>query len=117
MLVLTIREEGINDGGFTATLNFAGGNSYPITVTDPFSNQEEKQLEWYFEEWLVFPTLDTNKAQEAANSVQTYGENLFKQVFKSNLNSYGEYRRLRDSLAQIEIVIESQSLEFQSLHW
>ncbi|MFM6063075.1 MAG: CHAT domain-containing protein, partial [Microcystis panniformis] len=28
-----------------------------------------------------------------------------------------EYRRLRDSLAQIEIVIESQSLEFQSLHW
>lgn len=46
MLVLTIREEGINDGGFTATLNFDSGNSYPITVTDPFTNQEEKDLEW-----------------------------------------------------------------------
>ncbi|MFM6632716.1 MAG: CHAT domain-containing protein [Microcystis panniformis] len=117
MLVLTIREEGINDGGFTASLNFAGGNSYPITVTDPFTNQEEKQLEWYFEEWLVFPTLDTDKAQKAANSVQNYGENLFKQVFQSNLNAYGEYRDLRKQLSQLQIIIESQSPEFQALHW
>ncbi len=117
MLVLTIREEGINDGGFTATLNFDSGNSYPITVTDPFTNQEEKQLEWYFEEWLVFPTLDTDKAQKAANSVQNYGENLFKQVFQSNLNAYGEYRDLRKQLSQLQIIIESQSPEFQALHW
>ncbi|MFM6409610.1 MAG: tetratricopeptide repeat protein [Microcystis sp.] len=117
MLVLTIREEGINDGGFTASLNFDSGNSYPITVTDPFTNQEEKDLEWYFEEWLVFPTLDTDKAQKAANSVQNYGENLFKQVFQSNLNAYGEYRDLRKQLSQLQIIIESQSPEFQALHW
>ncbi|MCA2721904.1 MULTISPECIES: tetratricopeptide repeat protein [unclassified Microcystis] len=117
MLVLTIREEGINDGGFTASLNFDSGNSYPITVTDPFTNQEEKDLEWYFEEWLVFPTLDTDKAQKAANSVQNYGENLFKQVFQSNLNAYGEYRDLRKQLGQLQIIIESQSPEFQALHW
>ncbi|MCZ8120525.1 MAG: tetratricopeptide repeat protein [Microcystis sp. LE18-22.4A] len=117
MLVLTIREEGINDGGFTATLNFDSGNSYPITVTDPFTNQEEKDLEWYFEEWLVFPTLETDKAQKAANSVQNYGENLFKQVFQSNLNAYGEYRDLRKQLSQLQIIIESQSPEFQALHW
>jgi hypothetical protein len=47
MLFLTIREEGINDSGFTASLNFDDGNSYPITITDSFTNQEEKQLEWY----------------------------------------------------------------------
>ncbi|MDB9391878.1 CHAT domain-containing tetratricopeptide repeat protein, partial [Microcystis aeruginosa] len=117
MLVLTIREEGINYGGFTATLNFDSGNSYPITVTDPFTNQEEKDLEWYFEEWLVFPTLGTDKAQKAANSVQNYGENLFKQVFQSNLNAYGEYRDLRKQLSQLQIIIESQSPEFQALHW
>ncbi|MBD2621647.1 tetratricopeptide repeat protein [Microcystis flos-aquae FACHB-1344] len=117
MPVLTIREEGINDGGFTATLNFDSGNSYPITVTDPFTNQEEKDLEWYFEEWLVFPTLETDKAQKAANSVQNYGENLFKQVFQSNLNAYGEYRDLRKQLSQLQIIIESQSPEFQALHW
>ncbi len=117
MLVLTIREEGINDGGFTASLNFDSGNSYPITVTDPFTNQEEKDLEWYFEKWLVFPTLGTDKAQKAANSVQNYGENLFKQVFQSNLNAYGEYRDLRKQLSQLQIIIESQSPEFQALHW
>ncbi|MCA2939546.1 MAG: tetratricopeptide repeat protein [Microcystis sp. M113S1] len=117
MLVLTIREEGMNDGGFTASLNFDSGNSYPITVTDPFTNQEERQLEWYFEEWLVFPTLDRDKAQKAANSVQNYGENLFKQVFQSNLNAYGEYRDLRKQLSQLQIIIESQSPEFQALHW
>jgi len=117
MLVLTIREEGMNDGGFTASLNFDSGNSYPITVTDPFTNQEEKQLEWYFEEWLVFPTLDRDKAQKAANSVQNYGENLFKQVFQTNLNAYGEYRDLQKQLSQLQIIIESQSPEFQALHW
>ncbi|TRU23773.1 MAG: tetratricopeptide repeat protein [Microcystis aeruginosa Ma_QC_B_20070730_S2] len=117
MLVLTIREEGMNDGGFTASLNFDSGNSYPITVTDPFTNQEEKDLEWYFEEWLVFPTLETDKAQKAANSVQNYGENLFKQVFQNNLNAYGEYRDLRKQLSQLQIIIESQSPEFQALHW
>ena len=84
MLVLTIREEGINDGCFTASLNFDSGNSYPITVTDPFTNQEEKQLEWYFEEWLVFPTLDRDKAQKAANSVQNYGKTYLNRFFVEN---------------------------------
>jgi hypothetical protein len=41
MLVLTIREEEINDGGFTASLNFDDGNSYPITITDPFTNKKK----------------------------------------------------------------------------
>jgi hypothetical protein len=40
-----------------------------------------------------------------------------KQVFQSNLNAYGEYRDLRKQLSQLQIIIESQSPEFQALHW
>jgi hypothetical protein len=117
MPVLTIREEQLTDGGFTATLNFDGDNSYEITVTEPFTPQQEQQLEWYFEQWLEIPWLDTVKAESAATSVQSYGENLFEQVFKSNFDAYGEYRDLRKQLSQLQIVIESKSPEFQGFHW
>ncbi|MGK7876700.1 MAG: tetratricopeptide repeat protein [Xenococcaceae cyanobacterium] len=117
MTVLTIREQQQTDTEFTATLNFDSGSSYDITVKDPFTPKQEQELEWYFEEWLVFPMLSTVKANRAANSVQTYGENLFEQVFKSDFDAYGEYRDLRGKLSQLQIVIESQSPEFQGLHW
>ena len=117
MTVLTIREQQQTDTGFTATLNFDSGNSYNIIVKDPFTPKQEQELEWYFEEWLVYPMLSTVKANRAANSVQTYGENLFEQVFKSDFNAYGEYHNLRGKLSELRIVIESQSPEFQGLHW
>ncbi len=117
MPILTIREEELTDQGFVATLNFDSGNSYEITVSDPFTPRQEGELEWYFEEWLVFPILETAKAERAAISVQSYGKQLFEQVFKSNFDAYGEYRDLRRQLSQVEFVIESESPEFQGFHW
>ena len=31
---------------------------HKITITNPFSGEQEKRLEWYFEEWLNFPFTD-----------------------------------------------------------
>jgi hypothetical protein len=55
-----------------------------VKITDPFTPQEEKLLEWYFEDWITFPFTDITKAEEAAVSVQTYGIRLFQQVFGQN---------------------------------
>ncbi|MEH2252848.1 hypothetical protein [Nostoc sp.] len=54
MAIITIRENQPTETGFAASLIFEGGE-YPINITDPFIPQQEKLLEWYFEEWLTFP--------------------------------------------------------------
>jgi hypothetical protein len=42
---IIIRETGKNDGTFTATVQFDPyGAAYPITVSNPFSEQEETRL-------------------------------------------------------------------------
>ncbi|MEO0848071.1 MAG: hypothetical protein AAFY50_16825 [Cyanobacteria bacterium J06648_1] len=45
----TIREQSQTATGFNATLVIEG-NNYPITVSDPFTAEQEQELEWYFEE-------------------------------------------------------------------
>jgi len=47
MPVITIREQQRTDTGFEAILSFDGRVNYPIIITDPFTTQEEQQLEWY----------------------------------------------------------------------
>ncbi len=117
MPIITIREQQKTATGFNATLSFDGRVNYPITITEPFSAKDEGLLEWYFKEWLVFPSLNGIKAQQAAASIQDYGQQLFKQVFQVNFDAYSEYRQARGNLGQVQIEIESNTPEFQALHW
>jgi hypothetical protein len=75
MTIITIREQQVTDSGFTAILSFDGRVNYPIAITDPFTPKQEQSLEWYFEEWLVFPQLGTASPggglYDAAEAYQT----------------------------------------------
>nr|WP_236117032.1 hypothetical protein [Hassalia byssoidea] len=115
MPVITIRETQKTETGFDAVLIFDGGE-YLITITDPFTPQEEKLLEWYFEDWITFPFTDITLAEAAAVSVQTYGVRLFQQVFGQN-QAYSEYRQLRRDLSELSIEIVGKTPEFHALHW
>ncbi|MEI2580310.1 hypothetical protein [Scytonema sp. PRP1] len=66
MPVITIREEGKTETGFEATLRFAAEENF-VTITEPFTTKEEKELEWYFEEWLECPFSDTTIAQRGSS--------------------------------------------------
>ncbi len=116
MAVITIREKQPTAEGFAASLIFEGGE-YPINITDPFTPKEERQLEWYFEEWLTYPMLNGKKAEAAKTSVVSYGESLFNQVFKADIDAYSHYRQLRGNLKQVKIEIVGNSPEFHALHW
>src|SRR5262249_47229262 len=114
--LISIRERsGEGDGG-NAVLSFDGQGEYPMTIMPPFSEQEEKRLEWYFEDHLRFPFVEQVKAREAAASVAAYGQRLFEQVF-ADRRAYAEYMRMLQvgvgSLA-FEVV---GSPEFHQLHW
>ncbi|NER35419.1 MAG: tetratricopeptide repeat protein [Oscillatoria sp. SIO1A7] len=117
MPTIAIREKQKTEAGFEAALIFDGGTEYPLAVTDPFEARQEKRLEWYFEQWLRFPTIDKVKASEAAASIEDYGKRLFEQIFRADIDAYSEYRQLRGKLGRLQIEIVGQSPEFQALHW
>ena len=118
MPTITIRERTApGPQGENASVSFDNGPLYDITISDPFSEQQERQLEWYFEEHLRFPFKDQVKAEHCAESITEYGEILFKQVFLANPDAYVEYRDCVSSgltNVQIEIVGEPS---FHRWHW
>jgi tetratricopeptide (TPR) repeat protein len=106
-----------NDGPkHSATVAFNGEGGFPIAIQDPFSPEEEKRLEWYFEQHLRFPFVETVRAAEAAKSVQTYGEALFEQVF-ADRDAYGRYlQAIPAGPASLRWEIIG-SHRLQRLHW
>ena len=116
-MVVTIREEQKTDSGFAATLAIDGGGNFPIEIQDPFSPQQERELEWYFEGWLRTPFSDRVIAERAAASIKTYGEALFAQVFRADADAYVRYCAVRDGADPLQIEIEGKTPEFQALHW
>ena len=116
MKTITIKEERKLETGFEATLSFDHTDQYPITITNPFSSKQERQLEWYFEHWLDSPTAYQVRAKNTVTSIQTYGEQLFEQIFAQR-DAYSNYRQERNNLAQVTIEIVSRTPEFQAIHW
>src|SRR5579859_5892805 len=116
MTVIRIREIPGSSDGSSAVVSFDHGEEYPITIKDPFSEAEEQQLEWYFEEHLRFPFTRKVQARAAADSIITYGETLFKQVF-SDPEAYVTYKqRLEAGLNTLQVEIAG-SPQFHALHW
>ncbi|MGZ3646522.1 MAG: CHAT domain-containing protein [Ktedonobacteraceae bacterium] len=98
-----------------AIISFNNGPENPITITNPFEEPQEQELEWYFEEHLEFPFTKKVRAQNAAASIKTYGEELFKQVF-GDPDIYAEYRDLlKSGLHDLHIEIAG-SPKFHALH-
>ncbi len=118
MTLIRIQERPNGPNGANAIVNFNNsGAEYPITISDPFSPEEEKLLEWYFEDHLQFPFLEQVKAQQAAGSVKTYGEKPFQQIFGEQPKAYLAYMNARQqgvNSLQLEI---AGSPKFHSLHW
>ncbi|OCQ91891.1 hypothetical protein BCR12_02030 [Limnothrix sp. P13C2] len=124
MPTIQIRETAATVDGFTAEVTIAQdlntGRAYPVTLRNPFQNDEEADLEFFFEEWYQFPTLDRERADRARAAIAQYGQELFEQLLKANPDAYADYRELRRShcfeggAVTIEIL---GSPEFQGWHW
>ncbi|RPJ50214.1 MAG: CHAT domain-containing protein, partial [Chloroflexi bacterium] len=116
MTLITIREiVGAPEGAPNAEVSFDHGTPYLATVRDPFGEEEEKLLRWYFEQHLAYPFLDREKASRAAASIPTYGEALFRQVFRELARA--DYTVARaPGLAGLQFEIEGTP-EFHALHW
>src|ERR1700680_5248375 len=90
--LISIQERGEREGGWQAVVRFNYGQEHTIKVSNPYSDEEEQELEWYFEEHLAFPFTKKVRAQNAATSIPTYGEKLFSQVFEQNAKAQFAYK-------------------------
>ena len=106
-------QQSTTEQGFEAIVTIAG-STFEVQVRDPFSLAEEREMEWYFEQWIKFPFTDTTIAGRAAEKVRWYGEALFEQVFAGR--AYGAYQKVNESLGELEIVVKGDPA-FQALHW
>ncbi|QQE65881.1 CHAT domain-containing protein [Leptolyngbya sp. BL0902] len=52
MPTLTLHHQQTTEAGFVAILNIDGQSQYSVTVSDPFTEQQERELEFYFEQWI-----------------------------------------------------------------
>ncbi len=117
MPLITIRETADFTTSPNATVSFDRQGEFPITVTDPFSEQEESLLEWYFEEHLRFPFTKQVYAEKAAQSISDYGERLFEQVFRKDIDIFSQYGQARTrGVDQLRFEIIG-SPDFHRLHW
>ena len=104
-------------GNWQAVVRFNNGPVNPVTISNPFSEQEEHKLEWYFEEHLEFPFTKKVRAHQAARSITPYGEKLFHQVFEQNAKVLVAYRTaVQAGLNDVQMEIEG-SPAFHTLHW
>lgn len=115
--VIRIQEQSVQNDVFHAVVSFDYGPQYPITVRDPFDQKQEAEVEWYFEQHLEFPFTQKIRARNAATSISTYGEVLFKHVFQDNEDVYAEFKALlKVGLEQVQIEVTG-SPKFHALHW
>ncbi|MEA5447148.1 tetratricopeptide repeat protein [Leptolyngbya sp. CCNP1308] len=117
MPTIALRYQQASESGFVTTVSIDGQTQYSVTIGDPFTERQEQELEFYFEQWIRFPFDNQVIAQRAAASVQTYGESLFEQIFGGR-RAYADYSQAcSGGLSQLQIEIEGDSPDFQALHW
>lgn len=116
MAVIRIREQKDGANSTKAKVIFEGGAEYDIIIHNPFSEEEERQVEWYFEDHLRFPFTRQVEASNVVKRITKYGEILFQQIF-GNPDIYALYRDcLRDGLHKTSVEIVG-SPDFHRLHW
>ncbi len=116
MTLITIREQAKTESGFDAVVSFDHTGEYKAAIANPFTEKEEKRLEWYYEEHLRYPYLEHVRAEAAAASVRDYGVALFDQVFAERRAFAAYQRALQAGVGSITFEIAG-SPEFHALHW
>jgi hypothetical protein len=121
MATLRVTEKSFNvdSGSWKLEIEF-DGLRYDAELQNPFSDDEETDLEWYFEQYIRFPVVDTFKAKTIVEKLGRYGQNLFYQILPDDAvdsprtHYYKKSSKLSPSELTIEIVGGSQ---LQRIHW
>jgi hypothetical protein len=118
MTVIRIRDRTTNEQETIGVLSFDHGVEYPIPIRDPFADdpKQEADLEWYFEEYLMFPFTQGVRVRKAVESIRRYGEALFTQIFADQRALFTCKQACGQGVHTLQIEIAG-SPAFHCLHW
>ena len=90
-----------------------------VSFEHPFDKKALEDLRWYLEEYLRFPYgIAPERAVEIERKLQTWGEQLFKLVFRSSEQARQFFQEsTREGLNQCDLVIISDNPEVLNLPW
>src|SRR2546429_698609 len=117
MVLIRIQESSEQADTFHAKVSFNQGPAYSVTIRNPFYEEEEGRLEWYYEEHLKNPFLRQMEAQKAATSIIKYGEKLFEQVFASEPHIHSTYKTSTEAGLNTLLIEMVGQPSFRALHW
>src|SRR3990172_5834440 len=94
----------------------------PISITDPLSSNDRKELRWYLEEYLEFPYgAERDRAQRVVRNLEHWGSALFSQVFSQvdkEPNPRMFYQEaVREGLENCLLCISSENPIFLNYPW
>ena len=118
MPVIRIQEHTKVEGGWQVKVSFGNREEYDAIVHNPFSENEEQDLAWYFETYPEFPSSKaSDKAENVAARIKSYGEALFDDIFQDR-DVYHKYSNIRETgLSNLQIEIAGNAPQFHALHW
>jgi hypothetical protein len=117
MPLITIREIAALNEEPNVSLSIDGRGEFKTTVKSPFTDAQEKELVWYFEEHLRFPFTGEKRALQAAKSIQDYGEALFAQLF-ADIDLYASYiQAMQSGMQDLAFEIIGSPENIHILHW
>ncbi|NJO08180.1 MAG: CHAT domain-containing protein [Chloroflexaceae bacterium] len=116
MSLIIIREASDNPEGTNATISFDNGPDYPITLINPFTDNDEAHLSNYSVNCLQHPFAYQHGDEELFDNLRRYGELLFEHVF-ADMQVYAHYQELiATQLDELHIEIAGTA-QFHCLRW
>lgn len=117
--IVTVRAVCRKKNGWAAELHWNDAGNHQNThcvITNPFTEQQEDKLRWYLEKYTALSPLETVKAETAAETVNTYGQSLSRQIFRGKMLRWIQQL---GPLASVHLSIEAPShlVDFFGLHW
>lgn len=107
-------------GRFTVGIGFEGAERFEVKFQNPHTPNVERDLEWYFEEYIQEPYMVESRVARAKQHLVEYGVNLFTQLFGPP-EIYAAYKRGLDADGfdniEIEVLGGQGSLEFHAILW
>lgn len=121
MLIQIQEKQATSFGNFMVQVSFDNQQSIEIELKNPHNSKVEKQLEWYFEEYIYEPYTAKSKIEQTKQTIIDYGLHLFKELFKNDARAFVEYKKGldRDGFEGLDFEISStkNGIAFQTILW
>ncbi|MBF0518951.1 MAG: tetratricopeptide repeat protein [Nitrospirae bacterium] len=116
---IKIEEKAFNSEQFEALVTINDSAVFQIFFENPIDTIIEQRFSWYFEEFMKEPYVPDAFVTTCKTELFSYGENLFKQIFKNNSSLWSYYSSIfpDNNYNNAHIEIRGESSKFQSILW